>query len=67
MEPKVTNSTATGVTKDPNTSYHIEGFYQYKVSDNITITPGVIWLTAPNHDKNNDSVVIGALRTTFSF
>jgi carbohydrate-selective porin OprB len=69
MEPKVTNSTAAGVTKDPNTSYHIEGFYQYKVSDNITITPAVIWLTAPDHnkDKDNDSVVIGALRTTFSF
>jgi hypothetical protein len=67
MEPKVTNSTAAGVTKDPNTSYHIEGFYQYKVSDNITITPAVIWLTAPDHNKNNDSVVIGALRTTFSF
>jgi carbohydrate-selective porin OprB len=69
MEPKVTNSTAAGVTKDLNTSYHIEGFYQYKVSDNITITPAVIWLTAPDHnkDKDNDSVVIGALRTTFSF
>ncbi|MEY3404035.1 MAG: outer membrane protein alpha, partial [Cyanobacteriota bacterium] len=67
MEPKVTNSTAAGVTKDPDTSYHIEGFYQYKVSDNITITPAVIWLTAPDHNKDNDSVVIGALRTTFSF
>ena len=67
MEPKVTSSTVTGVTKDPNTSYHIEGFYQYKVSDNITITPAVIWLTAPNHDDRSDNVVIGALRTTFSF
>ena len=69
MEPKVTSSSATvtGVAKDPNTSYHIEGFYQYKVSDNITITPAVIWLTAPNHDDSNGNLVIGALRTTFSF
>ena len=67
MEPKVTNSTVTGVTKDPNTSYHVEGFYQYKVSDNITITPAVIWLTAPNHDDRSSNLVIGALRTTFSF
>ena len=67
MEPKVTNSTVTGVTKDPNTSYHVEGFYQYKVSDNITITPAVIWLTAPNHDDSSSNLVIGALRTTFSF
>ena len=70
MEPKVT-SVSSGLTdvidKDRNTSYHVEGFYQYKVSDNITITPGIIWLTAPDHNDNNDSVVIGALRTTFSF
>ncbi|MTJ48935.1 iron uptake porin [Dolichospermum sp. UHCC 0259] len=67
MEPKVTSSNVVGVEKDPNTSYHIEGFYQYKVSDNITITPAVIWLTAPNHDDSNGNLVIGALRTTFSF
>ena len=67
MEPKVTGSNFAGVTKDPNTSYHIEGFYQYKLSDNITLTPAVIWLTAPDHNDTNDNVVIGALRTTFSF
>jgi hypothetical protein len=71
VEPKVTSVSSSlrtiGVVKDPNTSYHIEGFYQYKLSDNITITPGVIWLTAPNHDDRSDSVVIGALRTTFTF
>jgi Carbohydrate-selective porin, OprB family/S-layer homology domain len=70
MEPKVT-SVSSGLTevinRDRNTSYHIEGFYQYKVSDNITITPGIIWLTAPDHNDSNDSVVIGAVRTTFSF
>ncbi len=69
MEPKVTGSSIDGYGKDQDTSYHIEAFYQYKVSDNITITPGVIWLTAPDHKNNNDDedVVIGALRTTFSF
>jgi Carbohydrate-selective porin, OprB family/S-layer homology domain len=67
MEPKVTGSSIDGYGKDQDTSYHIEAFYQYKVSDNITITPGVIWLTAPDHNSNNDGVVIGALRTTLSF
>jgi hypothetical protein len=66
VEPKVTNAIG-GLSSDPNTSYHIEAFYQYKINDNITITPGLIWLTAPNHNNNNDDVVIGALRTTFSF
>jgi BMFP domain-containing protein YqiC len=68
MEPKVTSSSTSVVSEDLDTSYHIEAFYQYKISDNITITPGVIWITAPDHnDTNNNDVVIGALRTTFSF
>ncbi|QFS45755.1 iron uptake porin [Nostoc sphaeroides] len=67
VEPKVTSSNIAGLNSDPDTSYHLEGFYQYKLSDNITITPGVIWLTSPDHNNNNDDVVIGTLRTTFSF
>ncbi|NJR73447.1 MAG: iron uptake porin, partial [Scytonema sp. CRU_2_7] len=47
MEPKVTGSSINEVPKDRDTSYHIEAFYQYQVTENITITPGVIWLTAP--------------------
>ncbi|NMG06785.1 iron uptake porin [Brasilonema sp. UFV-L1] len=67
MEPKVTGSSINEIPKDKDTSYHIEAFYQYQVTDNITITPGVIWLTAPDHNSDNDDVVIGAVRTTFSF
>ncbi|MDB9446202.1 iron uptake porin [Anabaena sp. CS-542/02] len=67
VEPKVTTSTIPGVNTDPNTSYHLEAFYQYQLSDNITITPGLIWLTSPDHNNNNNDVVIGALRTRFSF
>ncbi|MHC5857494.1 iron uptake porin [Nostoc sp.] len=47
--------------------YHFEGFYKYRVSDNISITPGVIWLTSPGQNSNNDDAIIGTLRTTFSF
>jgi hypothetical protein len=48
--------------------YHIEGFYKYRISDNISITPGLIWLTNPGQvNGNNDGAVIGNLRTTFTF
>jgi len=47
--------------------FHIEASYKYAINDNISITPGVIFLTTPNQDDNNDSIVIGALRTTFTF
>jgi hypothetical protein len=70
MEPKVTGSDgALGAIlgKDRNTSLHIEGFYQYRLNDNISITPGIIWITAPDHDNRNDDAVIGAVRATFTF
>ena len=67
MEPKVTDSSINGLAKDQDTSYHVEAFYQYKVNDNISVTPGVIWLTAPDHNSNNDDIVIGTFRTTFTF
>ncbi len=56
-----------GQRSDRDTGWHLEAFYTFRISDNITITPGVFWLTAPNHDERNDDVVIGALRTTFNF
>lgn len=48
-------------------SYHLEGFYKYQMTDNISITPGVIWLTSPNQDARNPNAIIGTLRTTFTF
>ncbi|WP_315789559.1 iron uptake porin [Fischerella sp. JS2] len=67
MEPKVTSSSISELPEDQDTSYHIEGFYQYQLTNNITITPGIIWLTAPDHNSNNNDIVIGAVRTTLSF
>ena len=52
---------------DNDYGYHIEGFYKYQLTDNISITPGVIWLTSPGQSDDNDDVVIGTLRTTFTF
>ena len=70
MEPKVTRSSVglPGIRdEDESTSLHIEAFYQHRVNDYITITPAVIWLTAPDHDSDNGDIVIGAIRTTFEF
>ena len=46
---------------------HVEALYKYQLNDNISITPGFIWLTAPNQDTDNSDVYIGTLRTTFTF
>jgi Carbohydrate-selective porin, OprB family/S-layer homology domain len=57
----------TGVTAGNDVPYHFEGFYKYRVSDNISVTPGVIWLTSPGQNSDNDDAIIGTLRTTFTF
>ncbi|MBD2527710.1 iron uptake porin [Nostoc sp. FACHB-133] len=57
----------TGVAAGNDIPYHFEGFYKYRVSDNISITPGVIWLTSPGQNSANDDAIIGTLRTTFTF
>jgi hypothetical protein len=71
MEPKVTSSniSITSVPENTNsdTSLHLEGFYQYQLSDNIAVTPGVVWVTSPDHKSTNNDVVIGTVRTTFTF
>ncbi|MEL6458288.1 MAG: iron uptake porin [Cyanobacteria bacterium J06641_2] len=52
---------------DSDIPYHIEGFYKYRVNDNISITPGVIYQTSSDQNEDNDDVFIGTLRTTFTF
>jgi len=67
-EPKVTDSTIANLEADSDRSLHLEAFYQYQVNDNITITPGVVWITEPDSaTQNGDDLVIGTVRTTFSF
>lgn len=63
-QPYVTGG--PGLPVGSNTPFHIEGFYKYQLTDNISITPGVIWLTAPNQGATN-GVLIGTVRTTFLF
>ena len=67
-EPRVTDSTIDALGEDNEQSLHLEAFYQYQINDNISVTPGVVWITEPDSDiQNSDDLVIGTLRTTFSF
>lgn len=46
---------------------HLEGFYKYQLNDNVSVTPGLIYIIAPNGNADDDDAVIGVLRTTFTF
>jgi hypothetical protein len=49
------------------TPYHLEAYYRFKVSDNISITPGGFILFNPEGNSKNETTAVGVLRTTFTF
>ncbi len=50
-----------------DTTYFIEAFYSYPITDNISVTPGAYVIINPNQNNNNDTIVVGSIRTTFKF
>ena len=66
MPPKVVDNDDAS-REDQGTSFHIEALYKYKVNKNIYITPGAYVILNPENNDNNDSIVVGAVRTTFKF
>ncbi|MTJ17193.1 MULTISPECIES: iron uptake porin [unclassified Dolichospermum] len=77
QSPKVTEVTSEGksVFKDlkdtlnleRSNSYHVEGLYKVKLSDNILVTPGVLVIFNPENNDKNSTEYVGTLRTTFTF
>jgi Carbohydrate-selective porin, OprB family/S-layer homology domain len=76
--PKVSEATSTSagtsVIKALNTagiesgtSYHLEGLYKMKISDNILVTPGLLVIFNPENNDKNSTEYVGTLRTTFTF
>nr|AVH79636.1 S-layer domain protein [Nostoc sp. PCC 8009] len=79
--PKITSSTLsagnnvpdfinTGLGRaggQPGTTTQIEAFYRFQLTNNISITPGIIHILEPGHTPDNDPVTIGILRSTFTF
>ena len=64
--PKVTSNDIAG-RRDRDTSFHLEGLYRYQLSNNISITPGIIVIFNPENNNVNDTVYVGTVRTTFTF
>ena len=69
MEPWVAKSDidVEGFDEDDEQALHAEVFYEYRFSDNIALTPGVIYVNKPDNNDDNDDLFIGTLRTTFNF
>ena len=51
----------------PSTTTHLELFYRMRLNDNISITPGVLFIFNPVQTAGSDTITVGAIRTTFTF
>ncbi|MCA1994697.1 MAG: carbohydrate porin [Coleofasciculus sp. S288] len=38
-----------------------------QINDSIEITPGLLVILNPEHDRGNDTIYVGTIVTTFSF
>ncbi len=56
-----------GQGAEEDTTYHAEAFFRLRLTNNILITPGIIYLINPENNSNNDNIFIGTIRTTFTF
>ena len=69
-QPLARNSTG-GLATIPNgstaTPYHLEGYFNFKVSQNISVTPGVFFVFNPEGINNAPTATVGVVRTTFTF
>ncbi|AKG23409.1 iron uptake porin [Calothrix sp. 336/3] len=64
--PRITDNDVAA-REDNDTSYHLEALYRLQMTDNISVTPGLLVIFNPEHNDNNDTIYVGTLRTTFTF
>jgi Carbohydrate-selective porin, OprB family/S-layer homology domain len=70
QQPRVTGTSGLPLAisgSERSTSYHLEALYRFRVTKNISITPGLFVVFNPNNDDRNNTIVVGTIRTTFSF
>ena len=65
--PTLVDSDGDALEDDEDAPYLLSVEYQYKLNDNIQITPGGYVLFNPDGNSDNDNIYVGTIRTIFSF
>ncbi|KAM3116336.1 iron uptake porin [Phormidesmis sp. 146-33] len=55
------------VSPEDRTPYQVEGYFNFRVNDNISITPGAFVIFNPEGFSSSRTVVVPVIRTTFTF
>jgi hypothetical protein len=51
----------------PGTTLHLEAFYRWQVTPNLSLTPGIVVLFNPVQTNSSEPIVVGTVRSTFTF
>lgn len=63
----ISNNFATVGNVTAFNTYHLEGFYRFQLTNNISLSPGLITVFNPNNNSANAPIVLGVVRTSFQF
>ena len=60
-------SSTDRVVRSEDSALHFELFYRLALTPNVSVTPGIIYITNSNNNASASDVVVGAIRTRFTF
>ncbi|MER3478533.1 MAG: S-layer protein, partial [Leptolyngbya sp. ERB_1_2] len=64
---KRVNTGGIAINPENRTPYQIEGFFNFRLNDNLSITPGVFAIFNPEGRSENDTAIVPVIRSTFTF
>lgn len=66
-QPPYVSTNSIGAREDQEKPVLVEGFYRFRLTRHVDLTPGIYTIFNPNGSSENDPVTIGQVRATFRF
>lgn len=66
-QPPYVSTNSLGTREDQEKPVLVEGFYRFRLTRHIDLTPGIYTIFNPNGTSENNPVTIGQVRATFRF
>ena len=67
MPPKAISNDFQPFEDSKGTSYHAEMYYIYRINPRLSLIPGVYAVFNPEHNPDNNTLVVALLRTSMRF
>ncbi|MDJ0691982.1 MAG: iron uptake porin [Xenococcaceae cyanobacterium MO_188.B32] len=67
VQPYLGIESVSGVNISTKNPLHLEAFFKYPLRDNVSVTPGIIYLGNPEQTDDSEDQFITTIRTTFTF